>query len=690
MPPAKKLNAAQALGVLIELQRLVPANMLRDASIGLLGQRRQGKTTLGEDLLYHIKFRRAYALCGSVGSMKSFRKFIFDTYIQRATIERVEELVQQQAERSEDESLTEEEVENCLIIDDKGFDKKFMKHATMGELASNGRQFKMATLIMVQYLYQMTTELRGNLDYIIFTREQSVDNSEKARKQYGGLCGRGATGVAVWSALCAESTMNRCVMVIDQTITDSVSVEDCYFWYRARFPMPRWRLGDKAYEDYHLARMRAAALDQNSDLKFANPEAQKRHDARKAAANALAAAVAAGGTAADVPPPPSKPKFVSPASIKIKRVVKKPPTTAAAPAATTAAAAAAVAAVAAVAVPVGKVNKSGTAALRQPSTKRVSTAASTASTASRRAAPLAAVAAVAATAQVAARNSTKKATRTASGAALREAVSDVGANPGTAGQTKRQSVPQQQQQQQRTNQPAQKQPKQNLQQQQQQPQQAAVSATRARAAPKPQAVATTPAATPKSGATAAATPKRVGAMAVATAKPATTVGAQSRQPASQSTRPAAASAAVASASAATTTTTTSTQAIGKQTARTPRPQDPRPQEPRQHQHQHQQQQQQQQQQRDASQRQPREATTARGTADGQKSSSLVGATAARAVAKTPKSTVTQGAAVAPGRSVPATKSTDRPAARPAVTAAPHPRPPPTSTPSRTRRAVAAV
>jgi hypothetical protein len=289
----------------IYLQKLKPEKMLRDASIAVFGQRRQGKTVLAEDLLYHIKFHRAIALCGSIGSAKSFRKFIYDTYVEKATIERVEELVAEQAKRSEDESLTDEEIEMCLIIDDMGFNKKFMKHAAMGELASNGRQFKMATLVMVQYLIQMPTELRGNLDYVFFTREQSITNREKARMQYGGLCGGGASGQVVWNALMNASTKNRCVLVIDQTITDSTSVEDCYFWYQARWPMPKWKLGDKNYRDFHIARVRAAAQDPNSYVRYATAAVQKKR-AQMTVKQAQKAAAAH--------------KFVSPGSVKIHKL----------------------------------------------------------------------------------------------------------------------------------------------------------------------------------------------------------------------------------------------------------------------------------------------------------------------------------------------------------------------------------
>lgn len=309
----------------IYIKKFEPQKMLRDASIAIFGQRRQGKTVLAEDLLYNIQFKRAHILCGSVGSAKSFRKFVYDTYVEKATIARLEELVQIQADRSEDETLTEEEIEMCLVVDDVGFNKKFMRHPSMGELGSNGRQFKMATLVMIQYIIQMPTELRGNLDYIFFTREQSITNSEKARLQYGGLCGRGAAGQAVWAAVMSASTQNKCVLCIDQTISDSDSIEDCYFWYKARFPMPKWWLGDKAYRAHHLARVRAAQKDPNFSVKYPSTAAAQKKRANttvkqvvSAAGSSSSSSVVAGAVAAASSP--SGYKFVPSGSVKVYKL----------------------------------------------------------------------------------------------------------------------------------------------------------------------------------------------------------------------------------------------------------------------------------------------------------------------------------------------------------------------------------
>jgi len=101
----------------------------------------------------------------------------------------------------------------------------------------------------------ITPGMRGNADWAIFTRDISIDNRTKFYKMYGALCKEG--GQRLWNAIFSAATTEHTVLVIHVSNTKSNNLEDCFYWYRAPWPLPKWKLGDKEYRNYHLQRLKA-------------------------------------------------------------------------------------------------------------------------------------------------------------------------------------------------------------------------------------------------------------------------------------------------------------------------------------------------------------------------------------------------------------------------------------------------
>ena len=239
----------------IWIKLFVPSKMLRDATVCMFGQRRMGKTVLIEDLLFNLNMARVYAICGTSGSRDDFVKFMFETHAILA--QRPEDgldylgKIYKRQEELKAQKVAPEMIEAVLVIDDKASHKKFMKSDLNGIVFSNGRHVKLMAIYAIQYIMQLNTEGRGNLDYAIFTRDVTVDNKIKAYKAFGGCCNKNDN---VWETCFTAATMNDCVFIVDNTNRKARGPEGFYHWYRARFPMPEWTAGlnTQDYVNEHL------------------------------------------------------------------------------------------------------------------------------------------------------------------------------------------------------------------------------------------------------------------------------------------------------------------------------------------------------------------------------------------------------------------------------------------------------
>ena len=189
---------------------------------------------------------------------------MYDSYVSMATTPKLKQIVDDQTKLTESD-VSDEEAEMALILDDIAYDYEFLNSKTMKFLAMNGRQIKLFTLVCCQYIMQLSTALRGNIDVVALTKEPSPSNQKKAYDAFGGAC---QDNHHLFKALFQACIKNRGVLVIDNTVT-STAIEDCFFWYRAEWPPPVWKLGtDPEYINYHIERVQAAMLNPAWAVRF--------------------------------------------------------------------------------------------------------------------------------------------------------------------------------------------------------------------------------------------------------------------------------------------------------------------------------------------------------------------------------------------------------------------------------------
>lgn len=233
----------------IYLQRAQIRKIQRDSFIAVLGKRRMGKTTLMENLGEALQFPRAVALCGSTGSMEQFKKFIPASYVHKASVEVLQHILREREKQINENPERASELETLLYIDDMAFDRNFMFSKVMKELAQNGRWLRFCVVISIQYVMDMSTALRTNIDYLFVTREHSRTNRRKLFENWGGCC----STLVQFEQFLEACTQNFGCLVIDGT-SPTTKFEKCFYHYRANPSLPPWLLGDDEFKKYHLHR----------------------------------------------------------------------------------------------------------------------------------------------------------------------------------------------------------------------------------------------------------------------------------------------------------------------------------------------------------------------------------------------------------------------------------------------------
>jgi len=103
-----------------------------------------------------------------------------------------------------------------------------------------------------QYIMDMGPDLRSNVDFVFALRDTSLENRVKLWKSFFGMF----KDYNDFSDLMDGCTENFEAMVL-ATRVQSNDWRDCVFWYKARHPVPNFRLGDPKmwYLNYKFGRL---------------------------------------------------------------------------------------------------------------------------------------------------------------------------------------------------------------------------------------------------------------------------------------------------------------------------------------------------------------------------------------------------------------------------------------------------
>jgi hypothetical protein len=219
--------------------------------IFVVGKRGTGKSVLVRDLMYHLRHHCLYGVvlsCTEEGN-SYYGQFVPDIFVysdfNRLAIER---LIERQKKMAREGKLKPA----FLVLDDCLYERKIMYDPLVRLLAMNGRHFGLTVVVTCQYVAEVPTFIRSNVDLLFVLRDPVLQNREKLYKIFFGIF----PTFASFSAVFTQCTEGYECIVLDQC-SKSNAVEDAVFYFKAAMrdnfkmcPAAVWNYHRKTYEPH--------------------------------------------------------------------------------------------------------------------------------------------------------------------------------------------------------------------------------------------------------------------------------------------------------------------------------------------------------------------------------------------------------------------------------------------------------
>jgi len=202
------------------------------AAIGIIGKRRTRKTTWARVIVNELKERcnRFIAMCGNKDCTFEWKEVIPDLFVVEKSTSYLQDLINYQNEKAEEFGADgiPQRYHVVLIIDDCGFDQKFMYHKTIKDLMSNGRHYGIYCVFLLQYLNQFHPQNRAQLDYVGLLHTNNVNHLKKVHIEYSPNC-----ELKLFRAILSTATRDKGLCWIDNTkhveVGDQVDVSNIHY-----------------------------------------------------------------------------------------------------------------------------------------------------------------------------------------------------------------------------------------------------------------------------------------------------------------------------------------------------------------------------------------------------------------------------------------------------------------------------
>lgn len=131
---------------------------------------------------------------------------------------------------------------SVLCLEDLAYNSKVMKTIVQRNIHFNGRHSGITLFNTSQSATALPPSIRGNVDYIIATKDPVLSNQRKLYEFFFGLFDNFHEFQKVYLS-CVD---NYGALVLDKTAS-STRVEDCISWYRASTRIPAFRISKPMY-----------------------------------------------------------------------------------------------------------------------------------------------------------------------------------------------------------------------------------------------------------------------------------------------------------------------------------------------------------------------------------------------------------------------------------------------------------
>ena len=153
-----------------------------------------------------------------------------------------------------------------IIIDDFAYDKKVWS-TQMLKCFMNGRHFRLCFFITMQYVMQLPSNLRSQIDVVIALRENTSSIQDK---MYKALFGCGFKNFAHFKKVFEEQTEDYGGLILVNNMSKKNSLQENVFKYRAPSSIPSFQMGRSIFWEwnkiYSKSRMTTSYNTHNAKL----------------------------------------------------------------------------------------------------------------------------------------------------------------------------------------------------------------------------------------------------------------------------------------------------------------------------------------------------------------------------------------------------------------------------------------
>ena len=244
-----------------KIKKFDTSNIKPGRIILIIGKRGCGKSTLLRDLLCRMKdgIDFSVAMTPTADSASMFRSHmpdacVYDRFVQ-AKVDKIVAVAKECNAKGKPKNF-------ALVLDDCMYDKNVVKGVAMRTIFFNGRHFGLTFINIMQYVMDLSPDLRTQVDYVFALKENIIANRIKLWKYFFGMFSH----FDDFSAVMDRCTNNFECLCLDNTV-NSTSIQDCVSWYKADTSLGDFQIGRPVYFSLEKATARSDA---------ARMEAQRR------------------------------------------------------------------------------------------------------------------------------------------------------------------------------------------------------------------------------------------------------------------------------------------------------------------------------------------------------------------------------------------------------------------------------
>lgn len=245
----------------LRLKRFNPKTIRQNPVILIVGKRGSGKTVLLKDITRHLRkrFDVCVAVAGTMASSEMFQDFVPSSFI----YDRVDtDVIVKMVDLAKVCKNHRKPREFLLMMDDCMGKKGLLKNNVFRDIHMNGRNFGFTEILSVQYVMDMETDLRSQVDYVFVFQENIRANRERLWKYFFGMFDT----FDEFTTTLKKCTQNYECLVLDQR-SNTGNIEDSVYYYKANPNIPRFAIGKPCYWALeHAYRMPNNDGDQKNNL----------------------------------------------------------------------------------------------------------------------------------------------------------------------------------------------------------------------------------------------------------------------------------------------------------------------------------------------------------------------------------------------------------------------------------------